>query len=403
MVSIPTIIVVAYNRPFALNRILYSLSKADYEGYKDVSLCISIDGGGEYNTEVMAVANNFEWAFGEKKIVIHSENKGLRKHIISCGNLIEQYENIIMLEEDCFVSRNFYDFGYKALSYYQNEDKIAGISLYAYNFFESISVPFTSLYDGNDVYFVQVPGSLGQVWTKKQWNGFMDYYKSKPQISQADKLPEKVKTWPESSWKKYFYKYMVEKDLFFVYPQISFSTNFGDMGTHFSLPTQLYQVPLENTMLRKHYSFVDFDDSNNKYDAFFELLPESLIKLGANIDKDTCIDMMGGKVLSMYDNKYALSVKDCKAKLQGYSNALQPFMLNVLFSQEGDFFSYAFKLDFLEAKASRKNELIKSGQTLSFDAGRLSIITGKYYKIGYYLSHPQKILKMINRKFSMTS
>ncbi|MGK0376610.1 MAG: hypothetical protein ACJA1Z_000408 [Patiriisocius sp.] len=396
----PAIIIVGHNRPHSLKRILYSLSKANYEGYKNIPLVISIDGGGKYNNEVLDIANSFNWPFGKKQIIGHPINLGLRKHVLFCGNLIEEYKNIVLLEEDCFVSRNFYDFASKSVAYYQFEEKVAGISLYAYSCFESFGVPFSPVHDGNDTYFVQVPSSLGQVWTKKQWNGFMDYYKLTPQINSTDKLPAKVKTWPESSWKKYFYKYMIDFDLYFVYPQISYSTNFGDVGTHFAASTQLYQVSLENTYNRKVYSFIAFEFSNNKYDAFFEILPTSLIKLGVDIDKDTCIDLMGAKDLKLYNHKYALSIKNSRGKLFGYGNALNPPILNVLFNQKADFFVYDLKSNFDKVSVEKKYELIKNSQVLSFNAGIRSILTSKYYKIGYYMLHPQEALKMFKRRLS---
>jgi hypothetical protein len=396
----PAIIVIAFNRPFALRRILDSISKSNYEDYKDIPLLISIDGGGNHYNDVVEIADNFNWLCGEKKVIKHSKNIGLRKHVISCGAFVEEYENIIILEEDCFVSRNFYDYAYRALNYYQTEDSIAGISLYSYNCFESAGMPFNPLNDGCDTYFVQVPSSLGQVWTKKQWDGFMKFYNLKPEIRSTDRLPEKVKTWPESSWKKYFYKYMVDNNLFFVYPQYSFSTNFGDVGTHFDLPTQLYQVPLENSLDRKAYVFASFLDSLNKYDAFFELQSESFIKLGVSIDKDTCIDMMGSKDLSLYNNQYCLSIKESNNTLKGFANSLNPMMLNILINIPGSFFNYAIKSDFDKLRVDKKYELINANQPLGFKAGNDFIVRTKYYKLGFYLLHPQKLIELLKRRLS---
>ena len=44
----PTIVIPAYNRPAALQRLLASLLRADYPA--DVRLVIAIDGGGEWET-----------------------------------------------------------------------------------------------------------------------------------------------------------------------------------------------------------------------------------------------------------------------------------------------------------------------------------------------------------------
>jgi glycosyltransferase involved in cell wall biosynthesis len=325
----PSIVVVAYNRPEVLSRLLHSIASAFYADYTGIRLVISIDGQGDRNKEVVNIAQTFMWKYGEKRVIAHPENLGLRNHIISCGDLIHMFDNLIVLEEDCFVSRNFYDFAVQSLSQYAIDKNITGISLYSYLFNESFGTLFIPLVDGYDTYFMQVPSSLGQIWTKKQWFGFKAWYNTNHSIEETDKIPEKVKTWPESSWKKYFYKYMVENDLFFVYPHIAFTTNFGDAGTHFPEQTQMYQVTIEHYEKEKRFNFQQFNKSNNKYDAYFEILPECLIASGVNIDPDTCMDIFGSKPLSLFTNKYALSCKYCTRPIQSFDNVLIPLIQNV--------------------------------------------------------------------------
>ena len=62
--------------------------------------------------------------------------------------------------------------------------------------------PFLGVIDGKEVYFMQHPCSWGQAWTAKQWLSFMTFYNTDPQITSDDNMPESVKIWPESSWKK---------------------------------------------------------------------------------------------------------------------------------------------------------------------------------------------------------
>ena len=188
MHSNPAIVIIAYNRPKSLERLINSIVNANYVDYKDIHLVISIDGGENKNIEVKNIADSFYWEYGEKTIINHSENMGLRNHVITCGNLTETYESLIILEEDCFVSKNFYDFAVKLLQYYENDEKIAGISLYTYSVYESFNMPFKPLHDGYDCFFMQVPSSWGQAWTQKQWQNFITYYNSEPVISKNDKL-----------------------------------------------------------------------------------------------------------------------------------------------------------------------------------------------------------------------
>jgi len=394
----PTIIIIAYNRPVALSRILGSIAVADFSTYTDVRLIISIDGGGSNFQMVKEVAESFYWQYGVKEVIVHNVNIGLRKHVISCGDLTEKYENIIMLEEDCFVSKNFYNFSIQSLDFYASDKRIAGISLYAYSYYESIGTLFIPIADGYDTYFLQVPSSLGQIWTRAQWQGFKKYYNTKPIIAENDKIPEKVKTWPDSSWKKYFYKYMVDNDLYFVYPQIAFSTNFGDTGENLTEQTQVYQVILENYEKGKEYCFPLFEESNNKYDAYFEFLPKCLISRGVNIDLDTCVDVMGSKPLLLFENKYVISSKTCTQSIIGFDNVLIPVVQNILYKLKGDAIHYGLREHFGILEESSKFQQIANIQTLGFTTGMLQVMSGKYYKIGYYFLKPLKILDMLKRK-----
>ena len=80
---LPAIVTVGYNRPAALERLLHSLTKAHYP--EGVPLIISIDYGADNHQEVMKVAQKFVWTYGEKRVIAHEKNLGLRPHILSCG------------------------------------------------------------------------------------------------------------------------------------------------------------------------------------------------------------------------------------------------------------------------------------------------------------------------------
>ena len=60
----------------------------------------------------------------------------------------------------------------------------------------------------------------------------------------GESLPPDVRLWPDSSWKKFIIKYLMEKNKYFVYPRSSYSTNFGDAGVNHR-GTKLFQVPLQ--------------------------------------------------------------------------------------------------------------------------------------------------------------
>ena len=395
---LPAIVIVAYNRPLALTRILNSIASANYEGYSGINLIISIDGGG--SNEVAAIAQKFEWKRGQKSVLNHKENLGLRKHILSCGDLSEKYGAVIILEDDNFVSSGFYRFAAAASSYYDSDSRIAGISLFLYPYNEFAVMPFIPIHDGNDVFFMQLPTSLGQVWTWNQWKGFRTWYDKGATVSLNDRLPEKVKKWPESSWKKYFYKYLLEHNLFFVYPSVSHLTNFGDTGTHYDIGTTVWQAALEQRTIAHPFALIPFEESNNKYDGFFEMLPACLQYYGVEIPDDCIVDLGGSKQLALFDGNMVLSSKESRNPQRMYGADLIPPAMNIIHNVPGKIFSYADKKQFKEITTLTRDTISVNMQPIGFRLGIYyhTIRTNKEYKTGYYVRHPFKIIDFILRK-----
>lgn len=365
--KMPVIIVVTYNRVEALKRLLSSLSNAYYREDENVKLVISIDGGASEN--VLSHAKDFEWKHGEKEVKYHTENLGLRKHIIQCGDLSAVYGDIIILEDDCFVAADFYNYTVQALDFYRNDSSIAGISLYSYSTNEYAQLPFTPVLNEYDNYFMQVPSSWGQAWTPEQWRGFKSFYDTNPRIGSNDPLPEAVKAWPESSWKKYFYKYLVDKNLYFVYPVHSQTTNFSEAGVHVLDEISFLQVSMFNPSGGFQYTFSSISDSVNIYDAYFEPLISCLSKMGVNLEGDVAIDFYGTKQLSLIENKYLLSIKDCTSPIKKYGCKMIPFFQNVKYSVPGSVIKYAPTNDFSIVQHKTKETIASNTDYFSFWIG----------------------------------
>lgn len=338
------IVIAACNRAHTLQRLLASLAKAHYA--EPVKLIISIDGGGPES--VKTVARDFEWAFGPKEIIEHSENLGLRRHILSCGDISRQYDGIILLEDDLYVSPWYFKYTIDALNYYQDTQQICGISLYSYQYNETALLPFKPLNDGSDAYFMQLPCSWGQAWLKDHWACFRAWYANNSSSSLQDDpaLPSNVAFWPDTSWKKYFLKYMVENNKFFVYPHISYTTNFGDKGQHHQ-GTNVFQVPLFCGSMGSH-SFKYFDDCFIKYDVFCELLPECLDKLSeVSLPFGLSVDLYGSKRKENIAGEYVITSKKCKSYIASFGRRMVPQELNIIKQIEGSDI-YLAKKDQLE-------------------------------------------------------
>ena len=264
----PVIVIPTYNRPDSLKRLLFSIENANFIDYP--TLIFSIDGGG--SDEILNIANNFPWP-GHKVILSHKVNLGLKEHILKCGDLSEKYESIILLEEDLFVSKYFYAYAKESLNYYKENDAIGGISLYQYEYIENEDLPFKPLVDGFDTYFIQTASSWGQAWSKKQWLSFKQWYNHNKTWDNSDeRLPLDVLNWPETSWKKYYIKYLVATNKYFVFPRVSLTTNFGDPGTNNGYKNNLHQVNLLIGDKKWHFASLEL---GIKYDVQFEV--ENLI------------------------------------------------------------------------------------------------------------------------------
>ena len=332
----PTIVVVGYNRPDTLARLLNNLESSIYDS--PTRLVISIDKG-ECNKTV-ELARNFNWSHGEKVFIPREKNLGLKEHVLVCGDLTQKYGSIILLEDDLFVSRYFYQYAKEALKYYDSDKSIAGISLYSHRYNESATLSFEPLKDDSDVFFLQLPSSWGQAWSANQWSSFRKWFKENPEIEPDSKVPPDVLYWPDTSWKKHFINYMVNTNKYFVYPSsVSYSTNCGDSGTHHIGKRTILQVPLLS--LPRINRFKHFRSSDLKYDAFCEISPDFLKKNYEELNKyDFTVDLYGLKSPHLHKSEYFLTTRRVKKRERSFGLDLKPHEQNII----NDFFGYEISL-----------------------------------------------------------
>ena len=223
------ITVIAYNRVESLARLLASLLRAHYDA-NSVPLFISVD---KSNTDAVAqYADAFVWPHGVKKVVKQVTNLGLRKHVLSQGALLSNYDALVVLEDDLVVAPYFWNFTQQTVRKYANDDRVAGISLYSFAVNNQTRHPFLPMRDGHDVYFMNCAMSWGQVWLKRQWQAFEKWYAQHLEFPDLPHLPQSICSWDERSWLKYHTRYCIENNKYFVYPYTSYTTNFADVGIH---------------------------------------------------------------------------------------------------------------------------------------------------------------------------
>lgn len=374
----PAVVVMAYNRPHSLQRLLDSLLRATYPD--GVPLVISIDKSDTHTVQQLAEA--FVWPFGEIEVIIHPQNLGLRAHSLSCGDLTERYPYLIFLEDDIFVSPDFYQYALEAIRYYGDHARIGGVSLYSFQYYEQAALPFVPLQEDSAVYFLQFFASWGTILFRDCWQKFRAWYQQGPQITPNDLLPVGVKKyWSEKSWSKYFLKFLVEHDLYYVYPRISHCTNFSDAGEHYAHITAKYQVALPLDSVRE-FRFKPFEESHGVYDVFFELLPDRLNRLVPELaDYDYVVDLNATKEMHLYPQPYVLSTRKATESIKTYSYQLTPAVMNVIYQLPGQAISLV-----------RKEHLIKKG-------GKQNTL---YYHDYLTVSQLLALLRLKLKKFSFS-
>ena len=326
----PAIVVSAYNRPFSLARLLQSLATAIYN-IDDIQLIISVDKS--ENEDVIDIAKSFDWKFGKKKIIQHSNHLGLKQHILFCGDLTYEYNAIILLEDDLLVSSYFYEYAIQASEFYKDNSRVAGISLYNYQVAESCFYPFQAIDDGSDVYFMQVASSWGQLWRKDHWMNFKNWFAGNPDLVQNIVLPDYLFLWGEHSWKKHFIHYLITENKYFVFPRLSLTTNFEEEGTN-SSTKNTFHVPIQ--LSSKKYQFQNLDQSKSIYDAWFEILPDSLNHFNKELEKfNYTVDLYGNKDVSKSVVNYILTSKKSENDILSFSSELFPLEANIVSNLKG--------------------------------------------------------------------
>lgn len=324
------IVIVGYKRLDGIKRLVQSLDAVDYDGRNDITLIFSIDNSGD--TVVEEYARNYEWRHGEKIVRTFSERQGLRNHILQCGEYTKQYDIVSVLEDDIFVSNSFYHYAYQAATFYEHDDRIAGISLYAFqkNWLDWM-LRFEPQQTGYDAYFLKIAQSWGQVWLREKWEHFMEWYQENLDFSYTDQIPEYLMTWPKSSWLKYHTRYCIETDRFFVYPYVSISTNFSDAGEHADMTINDHQVEL--MFDKRQYSFSHLSENAVVYDEYCNRC--NLAPYLHVASEELTVDFFGTKRKNLY-KRYVLTTQNLKYKVvSSFSLSLRPIEMSVILGMGG--------------------------------------------------------------------
>ncbi len=324
----PAIVVNAYNRPAALARLLASLQRAEYPADTPAPLIISIDRGS--SDAVRQIANEFAWSHGLKEVIYQEQHLGLVQHFFACGQLAERFDAIVYLEDDLTVSPVFYAYASQALSFYQHDDRVAGLSLFGLWFNGYTQQPFVPLADGSAAFFVQVPYTQGLAFTHAQWARFEAWRHSPATAAPpARPLHEAWSHFDREDWFPLLTKYVSVTDRYFVFPRVSHTTGWGDAGTHFDRASRFFQVPLQGG--KQHYDFNTLDDAMAVYDSFFEIQPDRLNRLADPLrGYDYAVDLYAIKSRANLRAEYVLTSRRCRKPIASFGKTAWPLEMNVI-------------------------------------------------------------------------
>lgn len=359
------IVAVGYNRPNSMKRLLNSLCMAKYD--KKCDLIISLDYGKDQST-LVDIAKTVVWQHGDKKIRAFKENLGLRKHIIKCGDLTQEYDAVIVLEDDLIVAEGFFNYVTESVEFYKDNDQIAGISLYTHRTNPGNGRPFEAQYNGFDTFLMQYAQSWGQCWTKKMWKGFKAWYEMQDELYDDGIIPRYVTQWNKQSWLKYYIRYTAEKGLYYVYPYFSLTTNNTEVGEHNKESSSAYHVPLVSGDV-KNYRFPEINQAV-KYDSYFErIFDESTFN-----NKITVLDLYGLRtVYGKASRLYSTAVLDYKI-IKEIDLRYRPHELNILMQENGE---GIYLYDLTQRRINKKkNSLSIVSYDLKAEDYKLTLIYG---------------------------
>lgn len=316
------IVSVGYNRLKSQVRQLSALARADYSGFDNVPLIISIDCSGD--TELYDYVRNYEWPHGDKYVIIRETRMGLKEHILACGDLTQYFKGIILLEDDIYVSKDYYNYIDQMEKAYGNDDNICSIALYSNEMNGYCWLPLVRLKNDSDVFADQAVSTWGEYWNGRMWKGFREWL-SKTDIPWADiDMPHQIKEWTKA-WSKFFDAYMVLEGRWSIFPYTSLTTNFSDAGEHGDANNTIVQVSLQQG--HKTYQTLPFEKLV-KYDIYSNNIG---LADALNIPlEDICLDLYGVRP-NDHNRRYYLTVKKLPYKVvESYGLYMRPHELNVI-------------------------------------------------------------------------
>lgn len=324
----PLIVVMAYNRPASLARLLASMAAADIDGNTDV--IISIDGGGSNRDAVAAVASEFRWPNGDVEIRQH-KRLGLVGHFHRCGDLTGDHGSVVLLEDDLVVGPNFHRWATEALTAASVDDRVAGVCLAAPWFDGYRHLPFEPLLDGSAGLYLQIPWFHGMAWTDDMWSRYRRWLEERPAPErEAVAIHRAFAALDEDEWFPDAVRYLADSGRYYLLPRQATVSNTGAAGQHFAQPSDFFQVPIQLGQAGP-WSITGLDRSLAVYDDHMEPTAAVVKRLCPELDRyDLTVDLLGVRDPGSIRTEHVLTIRPVATSILTWGTSMRPMAMNLV-------------------------------------------------------------------------
>lgn len=261
------VVVVGFNRPHSLARLVRSLASAEYAEGASISVRFALDfaANASVDAAIDDVVHSLAWPHGAVSIRRRRQHAGLRDNILGAWQPRAHAAPALFLEDDLEVSSLWWRWVQACLGRYASPPppELIGISLFTP---DDMNEPFVNAYPhgqpacqwqasharargGASAVLFGQPCSWGAVYFAAPWRRFLRVAKA---LTALPALPSvscpagmgfaegcshvAVNRWGRSSWKRLLVLHMLSEGLVMLYPNLpqrtSFSTNHVEQGVH---------------------------------------------------------------------------------------------------------------------------------------------------------------------------
>jgi len=254
--STAPIILFVYNRPDHTLRTLKALENNNLASESELFIYADAAKNEQSKAAVEQVREiiNRNWRFKAVTLTLRESNCGLAANVIDgVTKIVEQYGQVIVLEDDLVTSPFALEYFNDTLELYRHQDQVMQISGYGYPVKDIETLPET--------FFFRVANSWGWATWDRAWNRFNSDINALTDDFTAEQIHQfsiegKENFWKQvkefkagkiNSWAIRWYASVFKNNGLVLYPRNSLTQNIGNdgSGTHTAAETT-YQVVLAN-------------------------------------------------------------------------------------------------------------------------------------------------------------